>query len=101
MLFNCRLSYKIKRTCHALIKITRCLILSSTKLLLVGVNKQERSQMLKITMLILSGLIIYFFLRTRKGMSKIDTIYNKENSAAMKQKKLDQQKRLIKNKTFR
>ena len=77
------------------------MILSSTKLLLVGVNKQERSQMLKITMLILSGLIIYFFLRTRKGMSKIDTIYNKENSAAMKQKKLDQQKRLIKNKTFR
>jgi hypothetical protein len=77
------------------------LILSSTKLPLIGVNKQERSQMLKITMLILSGLIIYFFLRTRKGMSKIDNIYNKENSAAMKQKKLDQQKRLIKNKTFR
>ena len=77
------------------------MILSSTKLLLVGVNKQERSQMLKITMSILLGLIIYFFLRTRKGMSKIDAIYNKENSAAMKQKKLDQQKRLIKNKTFR
>ena len=57
--------------------------------------------MLKITMLILSGLIIYFFLRTRKGMSKIDSIYNKENSAEMKQKQLEQQKRLIKNKTFK
>ena len=57
--------------------------------------------MLKITMLILSGLIIYFFLRTRKGMLKIDDIYNKENSAEMKQKQLEQQKRLIKNKTFK
>lgn len=52
-------------------------------------------------MLILSGLIIYFFLRTRKGMLKIDDIYNKENSAEMKQKQLEQQKRLIKNKTFK
>ena len=34
-------------------------------------------------------------------MSKIDGIYNKENSAEMKQKQLEQQKRLIKNKTFR
>ena len=57
--------------------------------------------MLKITMLILSGLIIYFFLRTRKSMSKIDSIYSKENSAEIKQKQLDQQKRLIKNKTIR
>ena len=57
--------------------------------------------MLKITMLILLGLIIYFFLRTRTGMSKIDGIYSKENSAEMKQKQLDQQKRLIKNKTIR
>ena len=57
--------------------------------------------MFKITMLILSGLIIYFFLRTKKGMSKIDSIYSKENSAKMKQKQLEQQKRLIKNKTIR
>ena len=52
-------------------------------------------------MLILSGLIIYFFLRTKNGMSKIDSIYNKENSVAMKQKQLEQQKRLISNKTIR
>jgi len=57
--------------------------------------------MLKIAMLILSVPIIYFFLRTRKGMSKIDRIYNKENTAEMKQKQLEQQKLLIKNKTFR
>ena len=57
--------------------------------------------MLKIIMLILSGLIIYFFLRTKNGMSKIDSIYNKENSVAMKQKQLEQQKRLISNKTIR
>jgi hypothetical protein len=57
--------------------------------------------MLKITMLILSGLIIYFFLRTRRGMSKIDNIYNKKNSEEIRQKQLDQQKQLIKNKTIR
>jgi hypothetical protein len=57
--------------------------------------------MLKITLLILSGLIIYFFLRTRKGMSKIDRIYSKDNSEEMKRKQLEQQKRLIKNKTIR
>jgi hypothetical protein len=57
--------------------------------------------MLKVTMLILSGLIVYFFLRTRKGMSKIDLIYSKDNSEEMKRKQLEQQKRLIKNKTIR
>ena len=49
-------------------------------------------------MLILLGLIIYFFLRTRKGMSKIDSIYNEENSAEMKQIQLAVHKRLIENK---
>ena len=34
-------------------------------------------------------------------MLKIDDIYNKENSEEMKQKQLEQQKRLIKNKTFK
>ena len=57
--------------------------------------------MLEIFLIVLLGLIIYFFLQTRKGMSKIDSIYNKENSTEMKTKQLEQQKRLIKNKTFR
>ena len=57
--------------------------------------------MLEIILIVLLGLIIYFFLQTRKGMSKIDSIYNKETSAEMKTKQLEQQKRLIKNKTFR
>jgi hypothetical protein len=57
--------------------------------------------MLEIILIVLLGIIIYFFLQTRKGMSKIDSIYNKENSAEMKTKQLEQQKRLIKNKTFR
>ena len=70
------------------------MILSSTKLLLVGVNKQERSQMLKITMSILLGLIIYFFLRTRKGMSKIDTIYNQDDVENTKQIQSEIRKRL-------
>lgn len=57
--------------------------------------------MLETIMIVLLGVIIYFFLKTRKGMSKIDRIYNKETSAKLKTKQLEQQKRLIKNKTFR
>ena len=54
--------------------------------------------MFKIIILILLALIIYFFVRTRKGMSKIDTIYNKDEVEKMKQIQLEIQKRLGKNK---
>ena len=40
--------------------------------------------MFKIIILILLALIIYFFVRTRKGMSKIDTIYNKDDVEKIK-----------------
>mgnify|MGYP006220399383 FL=1 len=50
--------------------------------------------MFKIIILILLALIIYFFVRTRKGMSKIDTIYNKDDVEKMKQIQLEIQKRL-------
>jgi hypothetical protein len=57
--------------------------------------------MLESITIVLLGLIIYFFIQTRKGMSKIDRIYNKETSARLKANQLEQQKQLIKNKTFR
>ena len=50
--------------------------------------------MFKIIILILLALIIYFFVRTRKGMSKINTIYNKDDVEKMKQIQLEIQKRL-------
>ena len=51
--------------------------------------------MFKIIILILLALIIYFFVRTRKVMSKIDTIYNKDEVEKMKQIQLEIQKRLV------
>ena len=54
--------------------------------------------MFKIIILILLALIIYFFVRTRKGISKIDTIYNKDDVENTKQIQLEIQKRLGKNK---
>ena len=56
--------------------------------------------MFKTTIIILVGLIVYFFLRLKKGMSKIDSIYSKVNAAKIEQKKVDVQKQLIKNKTL-
>ena len=53
--------------------------------------------MFKIIILILLTLIIYFFVRTRKGMSKIDKTYNKDNMEKMKQIQLEIQKQLGKN----
>ena len=50
--------------------------------------------MFKIIILILLALIIYFFVRTRKVISKIDTIYNKDEVEKMKQIQLEIQKRL-------
>ena len=55
--------------------------------------------MLKIIILILIALIIYFVVRTKKGMSKIDNIFNKENVENMKQIQLDIQRKLDENKT--
>ena len=54
--------------------------------------------MLKITILILLAIIIYFFVKTRKGMSKIGTICNKDDMENMKQIQLGIQKQLDKNK---
>ena len=54
--------------------------------------------MFKIIILILLALIIYFFVRTRKGLSKIDTIYNKDDMENMKQIQLEIQTQLYKNK---
>ena len=55
--------------------------------------------MLKIIILILLGLMIYFFIRIQKGMPKIDTIYKKENLTEIKEIQLEIQKRLDKTKT--
>ena len=54
--------------------------------------------MLKIIILFLLVLIIYFVLRTRKGLSKIDKIFNKENLKDMKQLQLEIQKKINDNK---
>ena len=54
--------------------------------------------MFKIIILILLALIIYFFVRVRKGISKTDTIYNKDDMENMKQIQLEIQKQLDKNK---
>ena len=54
--------------------------------------------MLKIIILLLLTLIIYFIVRVRKGMTKIDNIFTDDNVANMKQIKLDIQKKLDDNK---
>ena len=54
--------------------------------------------MLKIIILLLVALIIYFIFRTKRGMTKIDKIFQKENLENMKQIQLDIQKKLDENK---
>jgi hypothetical protein len=54
--------------------------------------------MFKIIILILFALILYFFVRTRKEISKIGTVYNNDDMENMKQIQLEIQKRLDKNK---
>ena len=54
--------------------------------------------MLKLIILLLVALIVYFIIRTRQGMSKIDHIFSKENTENMKQIQLDIQKKLDENK---
>lgn len=55
--------------------------------------------MLKIVILLLLALIIYFLIKTKRGMSKIDNIFNEENVENMKQIQLEIQKKLDENKT--
>ena len=55
--------------------------------------------MLKIVILLLLALIIYFLIKTKRGMSKIDNIFNEENVKNMKQIQLEIQKKLDENKT--
>ena len=57
--------------------------------------------MLKIIILLLVALIVYFIFRTKKGMNKIDKIFTKENSENMEKIKLEIQKKLDENKTKR
>ena len=54
---------------------------------------------MKIIILLLLVLIIYFLIKTKRGMSKIDNIFNKENVENMNQIKLEIQKKLDENKT--
>ena len=54
--------------------------------------------MLKTIILILVALIIYFLIKTKRGMSKIDNIFNEENVENMKQIKLDIERKLDENK---
>ena len=54
---------------------------------------------MKIIILLLLVLIIYFLIKTKRGMSKIDNIFNKENVDNMNQIKLEIQKKLDENKT--
>ena len=44
-------------------------------------------------------MIIYFLIKTKRGMSKIDNIFIKENVENMKQIQLEIQKKLDENKT--
>ena len=55
--------------------------------------------MLKIFILFLVALIVYFLFKIRKGMTTVDNIYNKENIENMKQIQIDIQRRLDENKT--
>ena len=54
--------------------------------------------MLKLMILILLGFIIYFFIRTKKGIFKINSIHNKTNIKEMNEIQLEIQKQLNKNK---
>ena len=55
--------------------------------------------MLKIVIVLLLALIIYFLIKTKRGMSKIDNIFNEENVKNMKQIQLEIQRKLDDNKT--
>lgn len=55
--------------------------------------------MLKIVIVLLLALIIYFLIKTKRGMSKIDNIFNEENVKNMKQIQLEIQRKLDENKT--
>jgi len=57
--------------------------------------------MLKIIIPILLILVVFFIFRARKGMSKIDNIFNKENIKEMEDIKIKIQKRLDDNKTIK
>ena len=54
--------------------------------------------MLKILIPLLLGLIIYFVMRARKGMSAIDNIYSEENIKNLEEIKVKVQKKLDNNK---
>lgn len=55
--------------------------------------------MLKITILVLLGIIIFLFFGIKKGRPRIDNVHNKENFKNMKQLQLDIQNQLNKIKT--
>ena len=57
--------------------------------------------MLKVVILVLLALIIFFVVRTRRGLSKIDKIFNEENNKNIEQMKIEIQKRLNENKSKR
>ena len=57
--------------------------------------------MLKVIILVLLALIIFFVVRTRRGLSKIDKIFNEENNKNIEQMKIEIQKRLNENKSKR
>ena len=54
--------------------------------------------MLKITILVLVGLITYFVLRTRKRLPKIDPMYKKDSLKDIRKIQLQIQKKLDENK---
>ena len=66
-----------------------------------GVSETIGDNMLKIIILLLVALIVYFIIRTKKGMTKIDKIFTKENSENMKQIQIEIQKKLDENKLKR
>ena len=66
-----------------------------------GGSETIGDNMLKIIILLLGALIVYFIIRTKKGMTKIDKIFTKENSENMKQIQLEIQKKLDENKLKR
>ena len=55
--------------------------------------------MLKFVILILLVLIVYFAVRTRKGLSRVDNIFSRENEKTMKEIQAQIQKKLDENKT--
>tara|TARA_B100001057_G_scaffold450850_1_gene493302 strand:+ start:645 stop:818 length:174 start_codon:yes stop_codon:yes gene_type:complete len=57
--------------------------------------------MLKIIIPILIILIVFFIFRTRKGMSKIDNLFDKEKIKEMEDIKVKIQKKLDDNKTIK